>query len=825
MISRIGSRLLVAAFAASIALGCATDEQKATKHIERAKSHIEGGRAKEALLELRSALKLRPQDSEINYQIARVLEGQNAPAEAAFFYGEANRLDPERIDAALALARLVVGEDPDRAEELVTRALEREPDNAHAYIQKSEIALIRVDTKGALSAALMAVKLSPEDAAPRMQEGRVHEARVREAELNQVPPDPAFFSNAIAAFDKAAELSKGRERLRALFERARTLSAWPGHQDEAKQAYRELVAAAGAEEDLKSRVEAARAAVQHAEDVHDRAFRVWGLEQLVEADPAQLEVWVDLARMKEVDAPGGGDAVLRRMLELRPDDGDAHMRYAVYLARSGKGDQAIAHIEATVAKGVQPAKLMNFLAEMQRQSGDAEASGKTLERLRKEYPDDVETELADARSLIQKGDFARVAERMEALASKSNHPEALRLLALAEAQRGRVPQAQAAIDRILEIDPNPEASVQRLRAQIAFGSGRWKDVIDAMREVERKSPPLLPRDQLILAKALGANGRPIAERSILERLAGEKPPFIPGVIELARLDQKKDPEAAIARLQSALPTAPKDPMLLRELSEHEREAGRPKEALAYIDTALAGDAAGAALLMERALVHIAANDLEAAEQDALKAFQAQPGAAATGALLLDVYARRGKLAEAAASFEQAEAIGALSVEARSLLARIDAQLGRDDKAIALLEKVVAERGDASEAKNDLAFLLAKQGRDLDRALALAQDARNALGASAAVADTLGYVYLKKELFSPAADQFREAIRLSGGDAASAQGYQYHLGMALRGQGRHAEAAAAFEAALAPGGGFPDAESARTELQAARDAAAKTSATP
>jgi predicted Zn-dependent protease len=825
MISRIGSGLVSAAFAALLALGCATDEQKATNHIERAKSHIEAGRAKEALLELRSALKLRPQDAEINFQIARVLETQKAPAEAAFFYGEANRLDPERIDAALALAGLVVGEDPDRAEQLVAKALEREPDNAHAYIQKSEIALMRVDTKGALAAALMAVKLAPDDPATHLQEGRVHEARVREAQLNKMPPDPAYYSSAIAAFDKSAELSKGRERLRALFERARTLSAWPGHQDEAENAYRELVRAAGEEDDPNSRVEAARAAVQYADDVHNREFRIWGLEQLVEADPAQLEVWADIARMKESAETGAGDAVMRRMLELRPDDGDAHMRYAVYLARNGKGERAIQHIEQTIAKGVQPAKLMSFLAEMQRQSGDAAASEQTLALLRQDYPDDIETQLADARALMQKGDLAQVAERMQALAAKTNHPEALRMVARAEAQRGRVPQAQAAIDRILELDPNPEATVQRLRAQIAYASGRWKDVIDAMREVERKSPPLLPRDQLILAHALGESGRPIAHRTILERLATAEPPFLPGVIELARLEQKQDAEAGIARLKMALLAAPKDPLLLRELSEHEREAGRPKEALAYIDRALAGDAASASLLMERALVQIAANDLEAAERDALQAFQAQPGMPATGALLLDVYARRGKLAEAAASFEQAEAIGALSLEARELLARIDAQLGRDDKAIALLEKVIAERSEATAAKNDLAFLLAKQGRDLDRALALAQDARNALGASAAVADTLGYVYLKRGLFSPAADQFREAIRLSGDDAASAQGYQYHLGMALRGQGREAEAAQAFEAALAPGAGFPDAEAARTELQAARDAAAKNSATP
>jgi tetratricopeptide (TPR) repeat protein len=210
----------------------------------------------------------------------------------------------------------------------------------------------------------------------------------------------------------------------------------------------------------------------------------------------------------------------------------------------------------------------------------------------------------------------------------------------------------------------------------------------------------------------------------------------------------------------------------------------------------------------------------AAPRDALQAFNAQPGTLAAGALLIDVYTRRGKLDEATASLEKADSVGALSPEGRELLARVHAQLGNDEKAIALLERVLAERPEAASAKNDLAFLLARKGGDLERAFKLAQEARDALGDSAEVADTLGYVYLKKELYAPAADQFREALRISGADPVASRVYQYHLGMALRGLGREAEAAKALEAALAPGGEFAEAAAARSELEAARAAAAK-----
>ena len=52
---------------------------------------------------------------------------------------------------------------------------------------------------------------------------------------------------------------------------------------------------------------------------------------------------------------------------------------------------------------------------------------------------------------------------------------------------------------------------------------------------------------------------------------------------------------------------------------------------------------------------------------------------------------------------------------------------------------------AAVAANNLAWMYASRGEQLDRALQLAQAAKAELPDDAAVSDTLAYVYIKKQL--------------------------------------------------------------------------------
>jgi tetratricopeptide (TPR) repeat protein len=330
-------------------------------------------------------------------------------------------------------------------------------------------------------------------------------------------------------------------------------------------------------------------------------------------------------------------------------------------------------------------------------------------------------------------------------------------------------------------------------------------------------------EQVFQAHCLYEVGRRDAGRKILERLVSKKRPSVEAVLEFQQREGRAQPARTRELLEQAARNNPGDPSLVTRIARLDLAAGRSERALARLDSAVEAKQATPALLLERARVYASMGDVPRALQDAQRAFEAQPTLPGASALVAALYRAQGQEKEAIASFEEALAAGALPARGRYLLAQMHLLAGNTARSIELLEALVAERSDAPLAKNDLAFLLAKQGQDLDRALRLAEEASQAMGEVHQVADTLGFVYLQKSLNEPALQQFRRALDLSRARDEEQPDYHYHLGLALRALGRADEAAAAFEQALALDGGFEDARQALDVLRAGSgDAAGKAS---
>ena len=76
--------------------------------------------------------------------------------------------------------------------------------------------------------------------------------------------------------------------------------------------------------------------------------------------------------------------------------------------------------------------------------------------------------------------------------------------------------------------------------------------------------------------------------------------------------------------------------------------------------------------------------------------------------------------------------------------------------------------------NNLAFLIAEHNGDLDDALTKAQKAKQLLPNTYEVADTLGWIYLKKNLSDNAIEIFKDLVS----KAPNQSTFRFHLGMAL-----------------------------------------------
>ncbi|MGD0581078.1 MAG: tetratricopeptide repeat protein, partial [Bryobacteraceae bacterium] len=77
------------------------------------------------------------------------------------------------------------------------------------------------------------------------------------------------------------------------------------------------------------------------------------------------------------------------------------------------------------------------------------------------------------------------------------------------------------------------------------------------------------------------------------------------------------------------------------------------------------------------------------------------------------------------------------------------------------------------ALNNLAFLMAEEGRDLDSALTYIQKAKQQYPNNDDIADTMGWIYLKKTLNDDALTIFRDLVKRNPNRAL----FRYHLGAA------------------------------------------------
>ncbi len=117
--------------------------------------------------------------------------------------------------------------------------------------------------------------------------------------------------------------------------------------------------------------------------------------------------------------------------------------------------------------------------------------------------------------------------------------------------------------------------------------------------------------------------------------------------------------------------------------------------------------------------------------------------------------------------------------------------GRREEAKPIYEQILKINPAHPVALNNLAFIKAEEGVDLDQALTMAQRARQTLPNSTDIADTLGWVYIKKNLSDDAVRLFTDLVRK---DPANPM-FRYHYGMALLQKGDRPSARRELETAL------------------------------
>jgi tetratricopeptide (TPR) repeat protein len=819
---RLARRAVPAAFCvlAFFALACASDEEKIADRLELAAQYRGEGNHREETLALRSALQLDPQNAELNRLVAKAYAALGRPEQATFYFGEAYRLDPSLTSAALAQVTALSVSDPEAADALIDEVLEREPDNARAHARRAELALLQLDTDTALAAALTAVELAPEDVLTHRALANVYRAIIRDKGLRREKIEDSLYESALASLERAEQLPDV-EVVRGAWhdrrEKAFVYGAWRGHEEEAKQAFREAFEMALAQDQVGGAREVARQAVRYGAEIGDDPFLHWALERRVEVAPASVVAWAHLAERARADGESW-EAVWQRALEERPDDLRIHGIYVRQLVQADRYDEAIAHVEQLPPGLAELPDVPALLVELNLEAGRPEAAREAFARLREQHEEHALTRLAAARIDLGEGRVVDAVESLRALSLETERADVFRMLARGELRLRNNRAALAAANRALELDPLPGPGLLRVLMQAQSRNGDWQACLATFRELRARRFPLRWRDLLMQARALYATGKHERARDVLTPLIAPEGSVDP-VLLFAQYETDRDPARVRELLEESLAHRPRNQALLRALTKVDIGEGHPERALERFETLGSERPLPPGLRLLRAKLLGALGRLEEAEREALAVFEENPSRSDAADLLVQTLEAQGKPDEAIARLEKARESGVLKPRGLWLLGRLYLDRGDLERSRAILEETVAGSPGLHVANNDLAFVLAEMGDDIERALDLARQAKEALPESPAVSDTLGYVYYRRGLLDPAVSELRTAI-----DGAKARGevpadFHYHLGLALKAMARNDEAIRQFDAALAIQPTHAGASDARREISSSAEGGA------
>jgi tetratricopeptide (TPR) repeat protein len=140
----------------------------------------------------------------------------------------------------------------------------------------------------------------------------------------------------------------------------------------------------------------------------------------------------------------------------------------------------------------------------------------------------------------------------------------------------------------------------------------------------------------------------------------------------------------------------------------------------------------------------------------------------------DIQRRAGRLDDCIASFEKARELAPREPLPILQLGMIYDLSGRGDDARKAYEEVLKIQPDNPEALNNLAYSKADQGVDLDQALTYAERARTKVPDSLDISDTIGLIYLRKNLIDDSVRVLGDVVSRAPTNAT----FHLHYAMAL-----------------------------------------------
>jgi tetratricopeptide (TPR) repeat protein len=512
----------------------------------------------------------------------------------------------------------------------------------------------------------------------------------------------------------------------------------------------------------------------------------------VTADPKVPESHIALGNfyLRSRDA-AGAEQEYKTAAGLAPAGSWATIRLADFYVLAGNRDEARRILRETTAKAPDFLTAWRRLAEMAFAEQKYDESIKALEVVLKKNPLDLSGRFLRGRVHLVQREFPQAIQAFqEVLRLEPGLSQARHQLALAYLESGNTGQARAELSLAAKSDP--EAAAPKLDlADLDIQTGAIQPAIEALEGLAAKQPKEV-RTHVLLGRAYLAKGEPVKAAEAYRRIIAVAPkdargPYLLG-IALRRqgkvLDARKQFEAALV-LQPNL-AGPVAQLAAMSVAEKRTDLAleRVKQQVALVPTS-----GQFQHLLGR--MHQGRNEREAAERAYLKALELDSGLMAAYVDLSALYLAGGRPDQAVDRLKTALARNPTSPLLHALMGSVYEQKADIPNATRAYEKALSLSPRFVPAANNLAYLYSERGGDQEKALQLAQLAREAAPEDPQIADTLGRILYKRGVYQRAVALLREsADKLPGNPEV-----QYHLGMAAHKTGDNETARRALTAAV------------------------------
>ena len=529
------------------------------------------------------------------------------------------------------------------------------------------------------------------------------------------------------------------------------------------------------------------------------------IRKSAEQSPENLSLRAALAsRLETTGDDAGAEQVLLEAVESFKSAG-AWSLLATHYRRTQQPEKALEAIEKVIElSGDQGDQLRFTHADLLIDMDQLDRA----ESVAKELKEPTYARLIRGRIELERGDAKAALQSFEqGIRNWPNNAGARYLAGIAARQLGDYDRAISELREAVRVD-NAATDAARVLARIHFQRGEYEEAINFSRAAAKR-PGGRSADVLAVGvRSFAALKRWNEARTTAIALAKQPGEQAAGTVELAAVERAAvGPEKAIQTIRASKLdlTDPANEAVLRSFVENSFAAGKGADALAAVDAALAKHPDVASLHELRGYALGSLDRMSDAKAAYAKALELDPKNAEAKGALATLRANDGDRAGAIAQYDEAAELAENPAPWVYLAAQLALATGDAAGAETRLRRVVKEDPGHVGARNDLAWLLAEQGKELDAALALALAAQR-LDPTPDVLDTLGWVYLKRGQSSEAVKAFEQAVE----KRSDSPSMRYRLAVALAQAGNPQRAREMFQTALATGA-FPEAEDARREL--------------